>query len=52
MKASAERWYADAVTVAKQVGTQRQQLRDLRKEALTALAFVKPGARKADRKVK
>lgn len=46
MHSSALGWYADAVTAARQVGAQRDQLRELRRKALTALAFTKPAAKK------
>ena len=43
MHETAIRWVAESVTITKQVQDQRAQLRKLRAEALTKLAFVKPG---------
>ena len=43
MHETAIRWVAECVTITKQVQEQRAQLRKLRAEALTRLAFVKPG---------
>lgn len=47
MHETAIRWIAESVTITKQVKDQGTQLRKLRADALTKLAFVKPGKAKS-----